>query len=425
MCALPKEYILLTLTSMLVMSANAHAETLSDALNNGKVSGELRTIFINSSYTDANSQAGPLDNNNLGSTALQLNYDSGDFYGFKAGVGIQAGKDFQLHKDASEDDSRATVSATSVYRAFVDYQFDESKTRTQVRVGRQSIVSPLLMDSGMYPMRDAWNGVTVTNQDIPNTTVQFAYIKDWVKRYGSDSNGGAVQEDFHFKDPLYSLHVKNQSVKDLSLEAQYLTTDQAGAIGDPPTTLNTQGFSNYYTRAEYKLPVQHPVTVGVMHAGANFKDPAEKDTTLSGIKLETKVKNVGVNVAYTTVADDNDYPGTLGHVPNFQTFNNLLVNDDMFAGTKIASVKISPDLKVAGLKTSLSYAKYKQSAAGISNSVTNMDGASELGLDIKYDMPRVKGLSARLGLAKVDYSLDNPALDDKMDYARLHLNYKF
>ncbi|MDQ5769290.1 OprD family outer membrane porin [Thiothrix subterranea] len=414
----------LVIISVLGISAQVNAGGLPEALTGGKVSGEVKTLFINSSYTDANSQAGPLDNNNIGSAAVQLNYDSGDFNGFKASVGIQAGKDFELHDNASEDDSRGTITATTLYKGHLDYNFDESKTKTQIRVGRQSIVSPLLMDSGMYPMRDSWDGVTVTNKDIPNTTVKAAYITKWVKRYGNDSNGSVVQEDKEYDDPLYSVHVKNESIKDLALEAQYMSTKQKGNNGDPGTS-TIDGYSTYYTKAEYKLPTAHPVKIGVMHAGAAFDNAAEKDTSLSGINVGTKVKSVGLNVAYTTIDDDNDYPGTLGHVPNFQTFNNVLINDDMFAGTKITSVKVSPDFKVAGLKTDLSYAKFSQSAAGISNSATNLDGASELALDVKYDIPTVKGLSTRIGLAKVDYDLPDASKDSDMDYARVHLNYKF
>lgn len=415
----------IALAAVMALGVNVEAGTLAEALTNGKFNGEIRSTTVLSSYTDA-AEASINNNAKSSSIGLQLNYESGEFHGFNVGLGFQTAHDLDIHaKEISqtgpkgEDEPRATVSGSNMYVGYLGY----TNANTNIKVGKQIIMTTLMANSNTFPLRDSFQGLSITNKDLPQTEIRFYAIKDWYERYHADVGNSRVT---HFDKPLYSLFVKNNSIDRLTLEAQYMATNSSVATNDSPISI-ADGYSTYYGAFNYKLPISFPVSVGAFYAGASFDIVGEDDAKFYGVKAGAPLPYLGyVKLAYTTVTDDNSFPGALGHVPNFFKYNGgQMFTDNIYAGLDAISLLVIPKLGIPRVKTLFSYAKYSQSDVGIAKSGHDMDGASELQADVRYEFGgALKGLSARLQLAFIDYD-DNSVSDDKLTTSRIYLSYKF
>ncbi len=98
------------------------------------------------------------------------------------------------------------------------------------------------------------------------------------------------------------------------------------------------------------------------------------------------------------------------------------LSPEIIAGVDETSISLNYETGIAGLKTSLVYASWKQSAEGTANSRFNLDDASELALDVKYKFQQVEGLSGRIQLSQMNYDI---AGDSDLTFLRAHLKYAF
>ncbi|WP_432698091.1 OprD family outer membrane porin [Marinobacterium sp. YM272] len=409
-------------------TANVQADSFREALTGGKVSGEIRNTYAGSSYSDAKPEAGALNNANVLGSALDLNYETGSFNGFKAVVGFQAGRDWGIQDEDSgltvaggEDDARVTIDATDLRLAYLEYAFNKEMTATSVRIGRQKIVSPLLMNSGAFPMQDSFDALVIDNRDLPDTTLKLMVVDRWNMRYGDDSNGGITQEDKQYDDLIYSLYLSNNSFTGLNIEAQWLSNDNDDPAGDPPAAAVTADpYDTGFLGLTYKVPNSSWV-LGAKAMTADYEN--RDDTGYWGVKAQTQIKGVEVQLGYTSVQDDGNFPGSLGHVPMFRSYKSGFI-DEIFAGLDTTSLRVSYGFGVPGLKADLVYSGWKQSDAGIAASGKDLDGGYEAGIDIRYKFQTVEGLSARVKSSYMDFDREAVGNDDLFT-TRVSVNYRF
>lgn len=434
----------LSLVAVAALSTMAYAgDSLEDAFKNGKVSGDLRFVYTGGSRSDAINETAPVNNVNVGSVAVELKYITDDFKGFKLGLGFQSAHDLGFqNRDAigakdpdSEDDARNSVSTTLLSEAYIKYTISKS----DIMVGRQKIKTPLIMTSTAFALEDSFDAAVVTVRELPDTMIKLIYIQDWRMRYGNGSEAvGPTQQDEHFEKGMYSLFFTNKSIAGLKLDGQYLKTDEDKKLWDAPIFVNPGGYDEYYLQADYKLPINFPLSLAMTYAGAKYDDPiiAGNDAaTLYGFKVATELSGVKLNLAYTTMDDEANFPGTFGHVPDTISYTDMLTNNSIFAGVDGYSIEALYGFGIPGFSSGLKYAHYTQSDKGIINSgnAMNLDGADEIDIDLKYAFSgALKGLNTRLWAGYGTY--DNPTTgnaiannngDDDFIYARFYLSYKF
>ncbi len=411
----------LSIATLLAISTASYAsDNLEEAFKNGNFNGALKFAYMMGNNSDI-AAIGQLHNNsNVGSVALEMNYITGDFYGLKLGFGAQSGHDLDIHKaGTNEDDMRNSISATLLHRAFLDYSFSKSN----LRVGRQALSSPLIMtDDITFPMIDSFDGVTLNLKELPQTLVKVFYIKNWNKPYGSDSTGSAIEEDVHYKDGAYSIYLKNNSVKNLTLDTQYLKVNQEGNNGDIPV-MTTDSYDEYFVRANYKMATKLPLVLGTVYGQANFEQGVD-ETSFYGIKIGTKINDINFAVAYTSVDDKRSYPGVLGEVPDTLLYTNMLLNKAIYAGVDAFSAQAMYKF-TKNLTTAVKVGYFSQSNEGMANAgAQKIDGASEVDFDIRYAFTgALKGLGTRvlIGYSKYDENVN----EDTSAYGRLYLTYSF
>lgn len=415
-----KTYLAVAIAS--ICSTNLYAASFTDSLKNGTFTGEIRNVLALSSEVDGGSAAiaGVGNNSHVGSTALAVKYETAPFSGLKFGVAFQHGQDWNIHEeDTTEDDSRVSITSTNVQQAYIDYSFDKDTTATSLRLGRQLIVSPLLMNSGAFPLRDSFDAVVLTNKDLPDTTLKLMYVDKWNMRYGDDSNGSVTQTDKDFENNLISLYLNNNSIGGLNIEGQWLINDNDTAAGDPPTNVNVgDSYQTGFLGLTYKIPDTSWV-IGTKVLTADYD--SKPDTGYWGVKAQTKLGDYTVKLAYTDVDDTANFPGTLGHVPMFRAYHQTITNE-YFAGQKTTSLEVKSGLGITGLSTGLTYAMWSQNSTGMTNSGKNLDGGSELALDMRYKSQTIKGLATRIQLSQMDYDQSG---EDDQTYLRATLNYSF
>ncbi len=429
------------LSLMAVLALNSQiiaSDSLAEALTNGKVSGEAR--LFTEMASDVNSTlVGPFRNANSSAIALQLNYTTGAFYGFKVNVGFQHGHSFNIENDsgvvssgqngfATENDGRITQDGSMLYIANLQYNI----AQTEFKVGRQGIVTPLIAVSNANPMKDTFEALSVVSKDLSNTEIRFYGIQKWIERYSATDETRKTS----FDDPTLSLYVKNTSIPNLTLEGQYLAVrDDIGNPRNSPRATN-DSYSTYFVQGNYKLPVDMPLSIGAYYAGTDYDgavaigatnettNGGKEKTSLYGVKLGGKVFDTAFKLAYTKVSDDNSFLGALGHTPHFFKYNGgQMFTDNIYAGQSSISAMLIPKL-IPGVFSLFAYSHYSQTDEGQAVSGVDMDGASEIQADLRYKI--AKELSARLQLSHIKLDDNNASgNDDTMNIAKLYLTYKF
>lgn len=386
----------LSLVAVAALSTMAYAgDSLEDAFKNGKVSGDLRFVYTGGSRSDAVNETAPVNNVNVGSIAVELRYITDDFKGFNLGIGFQSAHDLGFqNRDAvgskdpdSEDDARNSVSTTLLSEAYIKYTISKS----DIMVGRQKIKTPLIMTSTAFALEDSFDAAVLTVRELPDTMIKLIYIQEWQMRYGSEAAGNS-QQDEHYSDGMYSLFFKNTSIKGLTLDGQYLTIDEDKKYGtapysiwDAPVFIKAGGYDEYYLQADYKLPIDLPLSLAMTYAGAKYDNPiiaGNDEATLYGFKVATTLSGVKLNLAYTTMDDEANFPGTFGHVPDVISYTDMLTNNSIFAGVDGYSIEALYGFGIPGFNSGLKYAHYTQSDKGIINSgnAMNLDGADEINI---------------------------------------------
>lgn len=410
-----------------VMSSHAQADSFHEALTGGKISGEVRNTYAGGSQSDARTEAAALNNSNVMGSALSLTYETGAYQGLKAVVGLQSGYDWSLQDEdratiaGGEDDSRVSISSTGLLVAYLEYGVDKSLTDTRFRIGRQKIVTPLLMSSGEFPMQDSFDAVVIENHDLPSTQLRMMAVNRWNKRYGEDSSGSFVEDDQQYHHPIYSLYLTNNSIPGLTVEAQWLSNRNDDPAGDPPAVVRTADkYDSGFLGLTYKVPDSNWI-LGAKALTANYdKLP---DTGYWGVKVQTTIRGVTWHLGYTSMDDDGNFPGSIGHVPMFRSYKTGFI-DEVFAGLDTTSLRVGYGFATPGLNVNLIYSGWRQSEKGIAVSGRNMDGGYEAGVDIQYQFQRTKGLKGRLRTSYMDFDRADVDKDDFL-YTRVSLNYSF
>lgn len=274
----------LSLTSLMT---NVSADNLADAFSNGKVKGEIKAV-----YSDSN-KFGLAKSDEVTTAGGSLNYVSGSYYGLITGV------TFQTSHIVTEDNNNGVfkddldASGSVLSELYIDYKL----SNTSVKVGRQFIYTPLVSTAidgkaSESILKDSFEAYVLTNTDIPDTTIVAAYID----KYQAKATVGDIGSFEQLKDGAYTFYAKNTSIKDLTLQAQYL---KVNAIA------NNHDKEDLYFQADYQLS-GHTLSAQYLESTNNGKDGQ-----FFGLKAmgPLGISNLGYIVASSTSTKDGNVDG--------------------------------------------------------------------------------------------------------------------
>jgi len=293
----------LSLVAMLGLSTSLSANTLEEAFANSKVKGQLKAAYIDSNFLGSN------ESDSVIATGGSLGVKTGSFYGLKAGVTFQAssvlddGIDYvdqspipPFNVNGANVMSNAfNASGAVLSEAYLEYSIGN----TTLKAGRQFINTPLISSaidgkSSEAVVKDSFEAYVLTNTDIPNTTIVAGYVD----KYQGQADGNGDTDDFNnFVDGAYTVYAKNNSVENLTLQAQYL---------DVKGTVATEDKDALYLQADYKLAAH---TISGQYLSSTDKSQAANAQDGKAFGLQSTgplgLGKLGYLVAYNSSTDKN------------------------------------------------------------------------------------------------------------------------
>ena len=306
-----------------ISSAN---ESLSDAFTNGKVKGQIKAMYSDSNFL------GNTKSDDISVLGGSLGYTTGSFYG------LSAGATFQTSHVLSEDNNNNVfvgdldASGSVLSEAYLEYQL----ANTNIKAGRQFIFTPLVSTaidgkSSESLLKDSFEAYMLTNTDIPNTTISIGYIS----KYLAKTNGtGDVGKSNDFSqthsfsaipingttshDDAYTILLKNNSIENLILQAQYLKINEETTSKD----INITYLQADYTIANQTLSAQY------IKSKNDNQPSGQEDGAAFGFKATGPlgISNLGYLVAFNSNTEDGDVNTGMGAGTNDTLFTSIPVN---------------------------------------------------------------------------------------------------
>lgn len=396
---------LTTCTSML----NAN-DTISEALADSKVKGEIKAAYVDSNFLGLSKS----DNSLV--VGGSINFITGDYKGLNAGVTFQAAT--VLSDDLNySNNGPFSVNGVSKRTSFFDASgsvlsesyLEYTISNTTLKGGRQFIHTPLVNNalegkSSDAVIKDSFEAYLLTNKDIPNTTLVAGYIDKWQ----AQSNGSGDIADFEdIEDGAYTLYVKNNSIDNLTLQAQYL---------DIKGTTSANDKDIIYLQADYQAGAH---TISGQYYASTDKSQASnaQDGKLFALKATGPLGlgKLGYLIGYSSSLDKNApvYTG-IGAGETDTVFTALPVHDGGVPSRPDTDTLVGALVAPIGPVTLIGYAGKSMSSTHPIGDVTGT------GAMVIY--PISKNFQLRVNYEHVAVE---KLITEGTDTTRVYLSYKF
>lgn len=445
----------LSLAAMVVAgltSSSFAADNLADAFKNGKVNGELRAWYFDKDTEKLNSATAPTSvikdtakSGDILNTVVILNYVTDRFYGFNFGTTMVASAAPFVDEEgkiAYADDMWGSGAVLS--EAYLGYAIG----KTNAKIGRQYISTPLVNGSGSRIVKESFEGATIVNTDLPSTTLIAGFIDKFQGRTSSGMGStagdaptfekraiflGMSASTTYLFDNAYTSAVINKSIPNLTLTGQYAWA------GDVNSGINTKDVDIYYTEANYVLPM-NGFKLGF---DANYRGSKTDLVTGTGVNVisydgtqtagRISISELaGFGAAFTAATNSKDDAVIAGMGNGASSYTATLVkasSPSLRANTDSYRFDLTYDFSkvgVNGLKSILQYGLANQDR--VKSAQTSADYTS-YAAGISYAVPALKGLSLELQYEQQEiettrYS-NNTKFTADLDELRFKANYKF
>lgn len=420
----------LSLAAILVAGLSSSvcaADTLADAFKKGKVSGDLKAWYWDRGFEDTSKKDA-----DLLTLGMSLTYVTDSFNGFKFGANVQTNNAPFASADAKtttfSGDEYGTGAVLS--EAYLAYTFGKTTTK----VGRQYIMgTPLVGVSGSRVIKQSFEGATVVNTDLPNTTIFGAYLTKFLQRTSNDGSVGEFRDNFWYSQQsaipvisdktkgtgfkkawntitdsnVYSLMASNNSIAGLKLTAQWVKFEDLANL--------------YFAEAAYAGKAAD-FSYGLF---ANYQitdyDSAvnDRDSGYYAFKAQMGFGGLSVYGAYSKIDDDTTaIPGAGGATYITNYVNSYWTPSFFIEGTETYAIDANYNFKQLGLTLGARF---------VNNDFAKIGGTAAYEIDatsvyMKYNFAgALKGLMAEIGYEDTDFSKAN---FDKTEL-RANFTYKF
>lgn len=420
------------------------ADTLADAFKNGKVSGELKAWF----WDQTVDTAGASSNVNIINTAIELGYVTDTFYGLRMGVTFQGNATPFAQADAKEVYKyEQWASGSTLSEAYLGYTI----SKTDIKIGRQYINTPLIAGNYARIFKESFQGVSIVNTDIPETSVFAHYIDKTQGRTSTvmgDGDGyapnfekralfagvkNAVAVPF---DGAYGLGAINKSISNLTLTAQYVK-----AMDTVFSTMAVDDVDLYYTEMNYSYPMNgfklgFDANFRGSKTGNNLDSLNDEGHMLAGRIRVSELNGFGLSFAAATTSKNDAVIESIGLGGDAYTsvmirgpFNTTpLANNDSY------KLEVSYDFAKANILGLTFIGQYQWTDQGkmavtAGNSVVGTSADfTTYAANLTYAVPYVKGFTTQLIYVKQEKEATNTSnVVTKTDTDELWFkaNYKF
>ncbi len=388
-------------------SADDDAATLTEMFLKGKVKGSLKSYYFAETFDGAGK-----NDSQIWANGGHLGYTTGKFYGLRLGGEFQTSLVGSINDDDAKTASSMDAEGAVLSEAFLQYDLYNSKFKG----GRQHYASPLVANSGSRLIKESFEMYSISNTDIPDTELTAGWVSKYQTRtdkssYGDnafveyETNGSGRPGDFYDvgDDGMPILYMKNSSLKNLEVQAQY-----ANVIDE------VQGV---YADATYTFDLEYKPYVAAQYFYTDWDDSIKDSNDLIGFKTGVNIVGADLFAGYTTAGgsagDERVFRGLgQGAYYNYTTTTKTSGADAFEADTDAYQVGV--EYTFADLTGTLRYTTFDRPVDGV-----DLD---EWTLNLLYKFSgKLKNLSASVDFSVLDYENDDKDATD----LRTRLIYAF
>lgn len=390
---------LATIAAFLITPNVWAADTLTDALTGGKVSGNLQLRYEGVTQNNA------LQNADAITARLRLGYETGTFNGFGAMVEAESTTDLGNKKYNSLNPVNATYSTvmdpevTEINQAYLSYS---GMGNTTIKWGRQRLIldnARFVGNVGWRQNEQTYDAFTLVNKSLPDTTITAGYITNVNRIIGDGVTGGNAP----MSSPIFNVNYKGWSLAEIVGYAYLLDYNVAA-----PYAANNLNSSDTYG---LRLKGSAPMGGNKLLYTAEFAEQRSAHGNTVNYKTSYTLLEGGVDITnmavfklgYEVLGSDTGAANTQFKTPlaTLHAFNGWA---DTFLATPANGLKdayVSANGKLAGIALGAAYHDYRAdvSTAGINNL------GSEWNLVATYKY----GKNYTVGLKYADYSAGDVA----------------
>lgn len=421
------------------------ADTLADAFKNGKISGELKAWYFQMDVE----KAGTVD---IFTTGTTLGYVTDSLNGFSLGLTVQA----SANPDASDSAKSAYknenyVGGAALSEAYLSYKLGN----TTAKIGRQFISTPLIGGSGTRFYRESFQGATLVNTDLPQTTLMAGWIDKFQGRTSSMAGnsagdaptfenkavflgigaGASSATSWQFDD-AYSSAIINKSMNNLTLTAQYVLANNVWS-----STAVNGDIGMYYTEANYVLPLSgfklgfDALFRGSQVNGTQAFEAYNLDGSYTGVRVSiSELAGFGFSVAAGTTSSDSVVIGIGNGTTTYTTSMLAGSTPRITANTDSYLFQATYDFSkrgVAGLTSIVQYGLISQDKYRTKGTLQGTNDYNEFAIGATYAVPYLKGLTVSLEYENIGREYRDPNnniannTDTTQDLMWFKAGYKF
>lgn len=387
-----------SLAAIMAMGVSSFAsENLADAFKDGSFSGEVKSFYFDRSF-DSNSTRTDSDILNFG---IKMDYETADFYGFRLGAGFQSSSSPYADDDAKQEYSGPYDMygpGTVLSQAYLAYAFG----KTDLKIGRQYLNIPLMRSDGSRIVLQAFEGASVINKDLPNTTLMGAYVTKFQNMTSGDGDIPDFEKIANDGDYAYVIAAENKSIEDLKLTLAYGEQDESHSMSQIQADYTPKFGSLDYT-------------FGAQHLTTDYDSNASDDSTIFGLKAGIGIGNFSTYIAYEDIQDGNPMVGILGTDDKPTLYTSAVIEAGVYVESDQYAIDANYMIEQADLLVGARYVNVDYAQTTEEVEYTGLYAAHE------FKSGMLKGFSTVLLYEDVDSNIDSNDLDE----IRLRLIYKF
>jgi len=297
------------------------ADTLADAFKEGKVSGELKAFYWDRDRNPA------ISGESIFNTGVVLGYTTGSFNGFSLGLTGQVNSaPFASSNAKTQFGWDEYGSGAQLSEAYLAY----SAGKTTVQVGRMFLNTPLIASLGNRIVKEAFEGASIVNTDLPNTTLTAAYVQKFQAQTDGSGNIGKFTTYSNpygvsplLEDGAYTLVAVNKSITGLTLTAAYAED------------LNTNGVMAYAEAAYSTMVNAFTYGLAAQYYYSDKDVTGSNNADLYGLKA-----SLGY-IAYTSVSKDATVTPGIGWGADLAYTGTIILSSSYPANTDAYALGLS------------------------------------------------------------------------------------
>jgi len=339
---------------------------LSQILKNGIFSTDLEVFYMDRSFDKDKSS---IPNTKALTVGGILKYESDNSNKFKFGFAYYGSHKIGDLFTREEGTKTNLLQSNGDDVAFLgEAYFQYTLNNIMFKIGRQRLSTPLINDHDLRLLPSVYEAAIIKNENLSNTLLEMGYLKRYsgfVSKLSKFDN----QDNKWGKDGLGYMYIKNNSVKNLTLNAQYIKA--LSNVNKEGAPISIQDYKNLDMK--YDFFIGNDTYLQAQYGGNSYKSAS--DSSLFGLKLGTNLyNNTSIVFLYNKITGNEFKVVEAGPVYSdwFQGYNNF--EESQALGGQV-TFNINKDLS-----TTLGYVQVE------SFNKKNVDDFNELIFDGKYNI---------------------------------------